>query len=211
MSTATPEKLPEIGTVRRLTKSIAMLDAIICPEWEFRYYSFKSKWAEGQEMASMRNGCGDEWFILFDSNGAAIKGFAHECALARDRSFAARIQQVVPPMFGSFLHEPAFSMNLATFCFWRRHSDPTWSVVPPASGVVSPEADGSAELIAILGGGPECYREWAADYYEQEIPLSAVQAIYAHEPLNGQLVATLNPECSLAAIANDAKEIGYGK
>jgi len=32
LSTATPERLPDIETLRRLTKSIAMLDAIIFPE-----------------------------------------------------------------------------------------------------------------------------------------------------------------------------------
>ena len=37
LSTATPERLPDIETLRRLTKSIAMLEAIICPEWEYRY------------------------------------------------------------------------------------------------------------------------------------------------------------------------------
>ena len=37
LSTATPERFPDIETLRRLTKSLAMLDAIICPEWEYRY------------------------------------------------------------------------------------------------------------------------------------------------------------------------------
>jgi hypothetical protein len=100
-------------------------------------------------------------------------------------------------------------MDMATFCIWRRHTDPTWSVVSPASGVVWPEADGSAELIQILEGGAECYRGWAVDYYEREVPLSAVQEIYNHQPLNEQLVARLNPEGSLASIATDALEIGY--
>jgi hypothetical protein len=58
LSTATPESLPQIETLRRLTKSIAMLDAIICPEWEYRYYSYNSQWGDGEEMASTRNGCG---------------------------------------------------------------------------------------------------------------------------------------------------------
>jgi len=37
LSTATLEKLPDIETLRSLTKSIAMLDAIICREWDSRY------------------------------------------------------------------------------------------------------------------------------------------------------------------------------
>jgi len=44
VSSATTERIPDIETLRRLTKSVAMLDAIICPEWEYRYFSYDSKW-----------------------------------------------------------------------------------------------------------------------------------------------------------------------
>jgi hypothetical protein len=95
-----------------------MLDAILCPEWQYRYFSFNANWAPGMEMASMRDGCGDDWFLLFDSVGAALKGFAHE--LAVDQSFGANIRAQVPGEFSAFLDEPAFSMQNATFCFWRK-------------------------------------------------------------------------------------------
>ena len=150
LSSATPEKLPTIKTLRRLTKTLAMLDAIICPEWDSRYYSYNSKWGENEEMASMRNGCGDDWFLLFGANGAALKGFAHEHPLARDGSFAARIQQLVPSDFASFLREPAFKMDWATFCLWRRHTDSAWNVVSLPDESVSPERDGSSEMLFII-------------------------------------------------------------
>jgi hypothetical protein len=209
LSTATPERLPDIAALRRLTQSNAMLDAIICPEWEFRYYSYNSNWGKGEEMASMRNGCGDDWFLSFDSNGAALKGFAHEYPVARDYSFPLRIQQTVPPVFASFLREPAFSMDRASFCLWRRHSDPTWTVVPTSSGRASPEEDGSAELLGILDGNPETYQRWAIDYYEQQVSLTAVRAIYEHQILDKHLLATLNSKLTLADISKDAMEIGY--
>jgi hypothetical protein len=59
-----------------------MLDAILEPEWEYRYYSFNSRWSPGEMMASMRDGSGDGYFILFDKHGAAIKGFAHESIMS---------------------------------------------------------------------------------------------------------------------------------
>jgi hypothetical protein len=208
-STATPERLPGIEMLRRLTKSIAMLDAILCPEWEFRYYSFNSQWGPGEEMASMRNGSGDDWFLLFDPHGAALKGFAHEYPLAADPSFAARIRQTVPPVFASFLKEPAFSMKLASFCIWRRHMDSGWSVVLPANGQVSPAEDGSAELLGILDGDPETYQVWATDYYERDIALQAVRAIYEHHTLNERLLEKLNAELALSDLMKDVIEIGY--
>ena len=36
----------------------AVLDLIVSPDWDGRYYSFNSKWSENEQMGSMRNGCG---------------------------------------------------------------------------------------------------------------------------------------------------------
>jgi hypothetical protein len=94
-----PKELPGIADLRRRAKALAMLDAIICPEWEYRYYSYNSRWSHGEEMASMRNSQGDEWFILFDSVGTAIKGLDHESVIARGVAFPAAIRSSVPPAF----------------------------------------------------------------------------------------------------------------
>ena len=56
--------LPDVPNLVRITKAIAMLDAIICPERLDRYYSFNAKWSPGEQMASMRNGSGDGYFAL---------------------------------------------------------------------------------------------------------------------------------------------------
>ncbi|WP_328392400.1 hypothetical protein OHS70_00395 [Streptomyces sp. NBC_00390] len=54
-------QLPTIADLRNLSRSLAMLDAILSPDWEGRYYSFNAGWAAGVELASMRNGSGDEY------------------------------------------------------------------------------------------------------------------------------------------------------
>ena len=59
--------IPGIDDLRRITQSIALLDAIIRPDWEFRYYSFNSKWSDKEMMASMRDGGGTTtsyYFVL---------------------------------------------------------------------------------------------------------------------------------------------------
>ncbi len=53
--------LPDVESLKRLSQSLAILDAIMSPDWEFRYYSFNSKWSEGEMMASMRDGSGDDY------------------------------------------------------------------------------------------------------------------------------------------------------
>ena len=82
-------------------------------------------------------------------------------------------------------------------------------MVTPASGRVSPDDDGSAELLGILDGDPETYRAWATDYYEREIPSEAVRAIYHFEVLTDRLLASLNPEVAASHVTSDAIEIGY--
>jgi hypothetical protein len=58
-------QLPDIAVVRDRSRSLAMLDAILSPEWEYRYYSFDATWGPEDELASMRNGTGDDYAIVF--------------------------------------------------------------------------------------------------------------------------------------------------
>jgi len=165
------KSLADIEDLRKLTQSLAMLDAIMSPEWEHRYYSFNSKWGEGEMMASMRNGSGDEYFILFDSHGAIMKGFDHESAMS---PWSAEEEKVWPGMFDgvpvefeTFLAEPAFSIPETTFCIWRRYVDTAWHV-GPINYPDEDDPDGSEYLLSILDGRPSTYKEFAESYYEKK-------------------------------------------
>lgn len=209
-STRNPQALPDPPALRRLTQSLAMLDAILSPEWAYRYYSFNAHWGDGEAMASMRDGSGDEWFLLFAPGGAALKGLAHEFALARDRGLPERLRRTLPVSFAPFLQEPAFCLDQTSFCLWREPADAAWRVVPTAAGSVpSPDEDGSAELLDILDGQPTTYQEWAEGYYERAVPLAGVCAVYEHRPLDRALLELLSPGLTLADLAADAAEIGY--
>jgi hypothetical protein len=48
ISTRNLAPIPDIPALRRLTQLLAMLDAILCPEWEERYYSLPLATAEAQ-------------------------------------------------------------------------------------------------------------------------------------------------------------------
>jgi hypothetical protein len=211
-STRTLDALPAIDDLVRLTKSLAMLDAVLCPEWEYRYYSFDSAWGAGEMMASMRNGSGDDYFILFNKEGAAIKGFDHESPMSPWRtkppSAWPGIYEGLPQEFSSFRNEPAFSMDSVTFCIWRTRADGAWRRGPVAFPE-GPDPDGSAWMLAILDARAETYKAFAEDYYEMEIPLQAVQQIYDQAPLTAELVKMLNAEVSLDALQKDMTQIGY--
>ena len=67
----------------------------------------------------------------------------------------------------------------------------------------------SGFLLSDLDGRPESYRAWAADYYEREVELAAVEHVYRHIPITSEVVARLNSEVSLSDLAADISEIGY--
>jgi hypothetical protein len=71
------------------------------------------------------------------------------------------------------------------------------------------DPDGSADLLTILEGLPAQYVAWASDYHGRQMAEADVAAVYRHDPLTTELVSRLNPEVSLAALAEDVAEIGY--
>ncbi len=200
---------PDIAGLRRLTRSLAMLDAILCTDWESRYYSFNSKWADGELMASMRNGSGDQWFALFTEAGVAIHGLAHESPMFREGNPWSGIWDSLPSEFASYQAEPAFDTKNSTFCIWRMHSDPTWQrgEIDFPEGYLDP--DGSTNLLSILDGVPENYRAWASAYFECELPVDAVAAVYDHAPITEELLRALRVDASLMLLQLEIEEIGY--
>jgi hypothetical protein len=50
---------------------MAMLDAILSPDWVGRYYSFTARRSGGGQRAAMQNGSGNEYSIVFSAAGAS--------------------------------------------------------------------------------------------------------------------------------------------
>ncbi len=186
-----------------------MVEAIVCPEWQDRYYSYNRAWGGGEEMASMRNGSGDDWFLLFGPFGAGIKGLAHETKLAGDAGLLAEARVKVPAAFASFLNEPAFGWDWMSFCYWRGPDDRAWHRLSHPKADRALLDDGSSELLALLHEPAAAYVEFAQWYYEVSLPCPSVEAIFRGEPLTTQFVQSINSDLSLAAVSADAAEIGY--
>lgn len=199
---------PGISELRKLMKSLAMLDAILSPDWECRYFSFDSRWSKEQEMGSMRNGQGDDLFVLFGSHGCFVKGFVHDSPAARAGIDPQDHYRGIPKTFAACVKEPAFSAEDVTFCLWRSVNDTAWqhnSIALPKGT----DPDGSVALLSPFDGKPKTYKDWAEDYYEEEIPLKAVKALFEHRPLTTEIVEDLNPDQALEDLAEDIREIGY--
>ncbi|MDB6021367.1 MAG: hypothetical protein JWQ04_1224 [Pedosphaera sp.] len=194
--------IPTPDNLKKISKSLATLDAIIMQEWELRYYSHNSHWAPTEEMSSMRNGSGDHYFVWFTPNGSVGKGFCKGTAISKERAYEG-----IPEAFvRSFLEEPAFLSSEVSFAFWSLEQTTEWAVRPRDAL----QREGCPDqLLGVVMGGPESYQKWAKDYYERDIPITAVLAVFRHAPVDETLLAQLNPGADRAQLAADLAEIGY--
>ncbi|WP_432867414.1 hypothetical protein [Microbispora rosea] len=213
------QRLPSISIVRDRCRAMAMLDAIMSPEWALRYYSFNCRWSPNEEMASMRDGSGNEYSIIFSQAGAYARGFDHESPMSPYRVNPPMpwpgLLDTVPEVFHSQVTEPAFcdeaGIPLATVCFWREYGDVAWREGTIKSMPEAAKDDGSVEWLfdVLLDGRPEAYQEFAEEYYGVAVNLEAVRSVYALQPLTQSIVSVLNPEVDLASLEEDLAEIGY--
>ena len=189
MNAPSTQNLPSLAgpkKIQGLCQSISALEAILMPDWQYRYYSYNRKWTEAEEFCGMRNGSGDEVLMLFSKHGTVINGFAHESSMngwkkvakEEKKSFVQKVLgdkseqenelvqniwkgvlDTLPDAFSSFIFgEPVKSIG-TTFCIWATTSNPSWTI----GDIVFPAdefADGSAGLLELLDGRPETYHTW---------------------------------------------------
>ena len=103
--------------------------------------------------------------------------------------------------------EPAFSPEDISFCLWRGIADQEWrrAEIPACP----PGYDGTEWLLELFDGRPESYRAFAASYFEVQIGLDEIAAVYAHRPLTPQMVVSLNNDAAWEAVQTEAQQIGY--
>jgi hypothetical protein len=201
ISTKDQSLLPDRKTLETVCKAISALDAILCQDWQYRYYSFNSKWDLNERCLQMRNGSGDEMHVLFREDGSAINGFAHEY----DQQDKSKLTRGLPAIFHEFIYgEPINSIG-TTFCLWTTELK-NWQV-----GQLESFEDNSEEMLNIFDGLPLTYIDWATEYYEvDDIPSDTVSKIYTGQPLTKQLVLSIvNQLEDWEQLERDLIEINY--
>lgn len=188
--------LPSIDDVRKISQGLALVDAIIMPDWEYRYFSFNCNWdGNGNEMmASMRDGSGSEYFLHFSDQGVVGKVLSDELLVDSATSLAN-----IPDCFSSFKEEPAFSPENATFFFWRGSKDSSWHVSPGHLSVYP--------LLEFLVGGFSGYQSWAEDYYEKNVDEKALEEVFTSLGVTAKQLEELNSELTLEDLSEDLLEI----
>lgn len=192
ISTKNLKLLPTGREFQNLCKSISALEAIICPEWNYRYFSYDMNWSRLEEVCEMRDGEGNHMLILFSDSGVVINGFAEESnmngwrfkSINENESFFKRlfrlkkvkeelVQEIrkgvtdqLPKEFEKFIFgEPVKSIG-TTFCIWQKPFGSNWQIGNIQFSDNECLNDGSAELLNLLDGYPLTYKKWADVYYE---------------------------------------------
>lgn len=186
------EELPSIRRVQRAAQGLALLDAVMAPDREYRYFSFNINW-DGQHeemMASMKSGEGSEYFLHFTHEGVAGK-----VSFGTGSLNAATLLDAVPDRFRSFKDEPAFSNEEATLFFWRQVDGQSWHA--------SSDALTEYPLLGYLACSVDAYTCFAESYYERKIERSLVARIFETLRLTPEQLASLNPEVCLDDLSGD--------
>jgi hypothetical protein len=197
--------LPPIDQLIRRCRALAALDLILSPEWEYRFYSFNSRWSEDELMASMRDGCGDEWWMVFHRDGwAALKGLGHQSPAwsQHGKALSCALQRAFPSDLSGFSTEPAFRWEETSFAYYHAAGASGWTRVNDRTMYAAVDA-GDAQLLARLVGGPSDYANFATDYYESKVDERIVADVFVLQPITDAVVNSLNPSTTLQDISEE--------
>ena len=153
-------------------------------------------------MGSIRNGSGDDVFVLFNEHGCFVKGYSHEFPTP---SFPSKsFYDSVPAVLQEAAIEPAFSPNNVSYCFWRLHGWEEWQ-----SAVDESELDPNAFfLLYDLTYLPVSYTRFAQEYFEKEVDPTIVADILKGVPISASMATALNSEIDFNSLKTDVQEIG---
>lgn len=197
--------LPDSEKLQKACKAMALLDAVLCQEWVYRYHSYNSEWSEDEEFFEMRNGEGDQLLILFRNEGTVINGFFAEA----EQGDKTLLTEGLPQGFHEFMFGEPVNSAGTTFCVWKTEGS-DWSTGQPAAS-----DDHSEELLSPLDGNPETYIKWAADYFkghyrEEGISTQVVTEIFNQQALTKEMVLALVPVLAdWELLLEDLTEISY--
>ncbi|WP_329367168.1 hypothetical protein OG896_19615 [Streptomyces sp. NBC_00669] len=190
-----------------------MLDAIL--DADAPTHSFATGWRAGVDLASMDNGAGDQYAIVFDPAGVFLYGFDHECDVTpwreEPRAHWPGLLDGLPASLAHYATTPEFQFDGffdATVCVWREAGAPAWECGPVE--FADHESDGAGWLFGLLTeGSPEAYVGYAQDYYGGPVDLDAVRAVLAGDPLTRRTVTALSATANFEALTPRAGALGY--
>ncbi len=138
------------------------------------------------------NGSGDILTIFITKSGVFMKGFDHENELNQfaadewDETFFEHIYNNVP---SEFLDLVGNERDETTFCMWNTNETDEWE----ENDVVGNDGGKEYLLDYIMKSANE-WCDWAKGYYERNIDVDGVNAIYNEDNITHAIIHKINPE-----------------
>jgi|GEM_PF-2418307 len=204
--------LPTPEALYKTCQSLAMLDAILDPAGNFRYFGFDQYWDDQQAMAEMRDGNGSHYFIMLSNMKDETPPYAVGKLFAKPLTQTASAPDITTiannAPLRDFLDEESFAHQEASLYFYQLATESTWSATPAIENI---------PFLGFLAHKEQAYIPWARDYYQPDfepdseitIDEQIVADIFAHKPLNKDMVQRLNPLVNIAQLVEDILDIGY--
>lgn len=96
-----------------------------------------------------------------------------------------------------------------TVCLWRESSSPLWHYGVPVDPRLQGEDGGASWLFEELDGDPASYASFAAEYFEAELDLADVEAVFRQTPLQRELAERLNSQADYTLVRDEVSPLGY--
>ncbi|MFB7666609.1 hypothetical protein ACFC1R_22110 [Kitasatospora sp. NPDC056138] len=205
--------LADPDVLRARCRAPALLDVVL--DGFAPRYDYIPNWRAGVDLATMENGSGDLYGIVFDPAGAFLYGFDHECDATPWREWPRAhwpgLLEGLPTALAHYPAAPELQFDGffdATVCAWRETGATSWQCGPVE--FAPEETDGAGWLFGVLtDGSAEAVRTDAEYYYERPVDRQAVAALLAGAPLDRRTVGALDPAADFEATADRARLLGY--
>jgi hypothetical protein len=213
ISPATISLLPAVDIVKRSWQAVAMLEALLNPEEDWRVFRYISEWRDGYSLAHIDTRSEGDSHGVFLGECAIIRGYDEGSAiLARSRdpveAEIASPTSRIPAQLRDFLTDPAlYEHAAATFCIWQEAHDSQWQML---DCMKRPQiVDEPLAFVNMLCGDPRPTVKWVEEYYELLRLADLVDALYAFTPLSEEIIARKQPDVERGAVLEAARTIGY--
>ncbi len=223
------DRLPNIDKLISVSRSLAALDCIYQDGFhndrdaEVR---FIEHWQDrdGEKVLQLEWEGNDSLVVWFSPGGCVIKGHDEESVMnpvvtpfdleeQEGKKLYPGLLKGFPREFRTFLKEPSFNSENATFVIWRKADDTAWHIGPITWPNRSPNRwgthDGSDDLLSPLSIDAKAYAGWLQKAKKRKVAEADIEKVFALEPMTEALLKRLDSHRKLSDIKGELKTIGY--
>lgn len=207
-------RLPDPTQLERVSLALAALDLVLLSDPYDRMFSYEPNWRGDTNLASMNNGAGGEYRIIFDTFGTLVMAFDHESPLSPwntpNKELVEGLVDGIPKELTPLVTDPAFAAQESpaaevTFCAWAKTDAVDGWITGPL------EDDGGAAwlLEVVMGDAASLYTSFLNEVREPALMPEQLAPFFALEPISHALLEELGSELATKEVLAGLATLGY--